>query len=266
VTITTADQLVAGQVRPVMWAPIAKASMTSVANRWQSTWTAGGAPGAGTAPGAATIPNKTTAGALVNFPTLSGGGFEAYGDPSGLSNSVAGAQVLIFDRLAHMSGLNGTLATAQTVNVGPPDRGDVTAYSNVVVLVEVYTATGATPTTVSVSYTNGTGTSGRTSPALTWPASAAAGNCFLLPLQAGDQSVRSVQTLTLGVSTGTAGNFGVTLARLVGSINVSTIGQQQASPIATMGVVPENACLWAVVIPPSTASGAVQGGLKIIEG
>jgi hypothetical protein len=35
----------------------------------------------------------------------------------------------------------------------------------------------------------------------------------IMPLQAGDRGVKSVESLTLSASTGTAGNFGLTLFR-----------------------------------------------------
>ena len=262
--IQTHDQLVAAHVNPLMWASFTKSALTSVANRWQSMWAAGGTPGAGAAPTSAAIPTKATTGALVNFPTITGG-LTAYGDFSAVSDSTAATQVLIFDRLCHMGGLNGTLTTAQTVSTIAPNRGDTTNFSNCVAFFEVYTAIGATIATATISYTNPAGTSGKTA-AITLPASAAAGNLFMFPFAAGDQAVKTVENVTLSISTGTAGNFGITVARLVGAINVPVVGAQAPSALSTMGVVPENACLWAVVIPPSTSSGIVQGAIKLIQG
>jgi hypothetical protein len=264
--IRSHDQLIAAQLGCRIQAPVNKSSVTTVAGRSQSGWLAGGTPAAGVAPGAAAIPTKATAGALVNFAALQGGGLEAVIDPSGLANMTAGTIIEIYDRVSHMSGLVGNSAVAQTVNTTLPDRGDTTNYTNLVAFLEIYTAIGATPTTITASYTNSGGTAGRTSPALTIPASLAAGNVLLLPFQTGDTSLRTVQTITFALSTGTAGNVGVTVARRLGGWTTVQAGQGPTSPISTMGVVPENACLWVVITPPSTASGILAGGVRIIEG
>lgn len=263
--ILTIDQLAAAQLRSLMVAPITKASLTAVANRLQSIWVAGTAPATGAAPGAAAIPTKATTGALANFPAVTGG-LLAYADMTGLANAVAGTAVFIYDRLSHMSGLSGTSTSGQNVNTTVPDRGDVANYSNIFAFVEVYTATGSTATTITLAYTSGGGAAGRSSGAFTSPASMAAGNMLLMPFQAGDQSVRSVQTATLTASTATAGNFGVTLARLVASWTTTVAGVGPQFPLSAMGDIPENACLWAVVVPPSTASGAISGAIRIIQG
>ena len=78
----------------------------------------------------------------------------------------------------------------------------------------MYTQIGASSTTVTASYTNTTPTAGRTTQATNF------GNTgyreqdriIPLPLQVGDVGVTAVASVTVLATTGTAGNFGLTLA------------------------------------------------------
>ncbi|MDQ1446808.1 MAG: hypothetical protein QOI20_3272 [Acidimicrobiaceae bacterium] len=129
-----------------------------------------------------------------------------------MSNNLAGT-LMLADRLAHISGLSGTVTTAQTVST--PALTRYTTGDRVIACVEIYTAVGATATTLTISYTNQAGTAGRTSQPIDFGATNnnAAGRMFFVSLQQGDTGVRSVQSVTLAGTTGTAGNFGVTLLR-----------------------------------------------------
>jgi hypothetical protein len=75
---------------------------------------------------------------------------------------------------------------------------------------EWYTATGSTGVTATISYTNQAGTAGQTT-TVSVGASQPANSCLFAPLAAGDTGVQSVQSVLLSATTGTAGNFGVTL-------------------------------------------------------
>jgi hypothetical protein len=79
---------------------------------------------------------------------------------------------------------------------------------------EIYTAIGATATTVSASYTNTVPTSGRTTPLATWGGTGfnLAQRLVMLPLASGDKGVTAVASVTNTATTTTAGAFGVTLA------------------------------------------------------
>jgi hypothetical protein len=100
----------------------------------------------------------------------------------------------------------------------------VTAYEQVMAYVEVYSQVGTTATTLTASYTNDAGTAGRTSPAVTFGGTGfrAPPSLLPIPLAAGDRGVKSVETVTLAATTGTAGNFGITLLRFITIIPVVT--------------------------------------------
>ena len=84
--------------------------------------------------------------------------------------------------------------------------------------VEIYTALGSSGTTITASYTNQAGASGRTTKAVSIGGTGnnEAQRMLPLPLQDGDTGVQAVASVTLAGSTGTAGDFGVTVVRPLG--------------------------------------------------
>lgn len=121
--------------------------------------------------------------------------------------------VVLADRLVHSSGLNATLTTAQTVTAPAVNRPDATG-NDARLYLEIYTAIGATATTATVSYTNQSGVAGQTATApLGAVGNSAAQTMIPVHLATGDTGVQSVQSVTLAATTGTAGNFGITIAR-----------------------------------------------------
>lgn len=119
--------------------------------------------------------------------------------------------LILYDRIWANSGFSGTLTTPQNVPT-PPTLPRWSPGTGVQCWLEVYTALGSTSVTATLSYTNEQGQSGRTA-SLTIPASMGANRMLPFPLQAGDRGVQTVQGVTLSASTGTAGNFGLTLLR-----------------------------------------------------
>lgn len=179
-----------------------------VAARWSSLYRYNKAPkGFPSIPGAAAVPVNTDDGALGQT------------DPGGARQKwllgVAGCftqpgNFLLYDRLLHNGGLSGTVTTAQTVG------GTLTRYTGGVgnlIAVEIYTTIGTTATTITASYTNQANTSGRTTQAVTFGGTGWREDTrmIILPLQTGDTGVRSVQSVTVLATTGTAGSFGVTI-------------------------------------------------------
>lgn len=144
------------------------------------------------------------------------------------SLAIAGCCILC-DRLAHQGGLSGIVTTAQTTNlpVGPSSTRATTG-AGVYAALEIYTNIGNTASTATVSYTSEAGTSGRTSPPIVFGGanSRNGGQFFPIPLQEGDGGVRSVESVTLAATTGTAGNFGVTLYRPLAVFGAGLRGQQ----------------------------------------
>ena len=158
--------------------------------------------------------------ANVNYP------FDVHSTASG-PYSILGARVnpatagfsqgcyIVVDRLSHQGGLNATGTGAQTTNLPTAALPRFTNGIGVMMAIEIYTQIGTTTTTVTVSYTNQDGTSGRTSPAIQIGGTGyrEAGRILIPSLQAGDTGVRSVESIQLAGNTGTAGSIGITLFR-----------------------------------------------------
>jgi hypothetical protein len=193
----------------------AAAAATPVAGRMSSLWQYNKSNGAnGAAPGAVRIPTRATLGALGQ--TNPGGGRQRWLTMLDALFSVTGS-VIAYDRLLDISGLSGTVTTAQTVG------GTITRNTGGVgnqIWAEIYTQIGATGTTITASYTNQAGTASRTTKAATFGATNAreAQRILVLPLQDGDTGVQSIQNCTVLATTGTAGDFGITMAYPYGNV------------------------------------------------
>lgn len=246
---------------------VAAAAGVTVAGRFSSLWQYNGQPSHGAAPGAVAAPDNTTTGGLKQ--TDPGGGRQKWLLGGTASASVAGTLV-IYDRLLHISGLNGTLNTAQTVG------GSITRYTGAEsvgnqIWVEVYTQIGTTATTITASYTDQDGNSGITSQ------TAAIGGTGLrevqrmiqIPVASGDTGVRAVASVTLAATTGTAGNFGVTIARPLAYIPLGVVGTGSVrdfiSGLPSVIEIKTDACLSLAWLANGTAGPQIWGSLHMVE-
>lgn len=222
------------------------AAVATVSGRYTSLWQYNKNPGGfGTAPTTVSIPTNTTNGGF--FQADPPGGEQSWlVGLCGTSSSIG--NFYIYDRLAQNGNLDGTVTSAQTFSM-TPTRYTSTASAGNQIFVEIYTQIGASATTVTVSYTNQAGTSGRTTK------STAIGNTGLreaqriipLALQDSDLGVSSIQSLTLNATTGTAGAFGVTIGRILGMSAVAVAGAGFVTDFITslpsMPQVQTGACL-----------------------
>lgn len=263
--ITTMDGLVSA-LASAQYVDTEEASIAvKAAGDYASLWTAGGRPGAGAAPGSAGgIANTSSTVGAIPF-TNPGGSNTLYLGRLEISGSVAGS-VILYDRLVSTSTLSGIVTTAQTVGSTALTR--YTSGVGVGLWIEVYTATGATAITgCTVSYTNQAGTSGQTG-TFALKASPDAGYMYPVSLASGDTGVRAVASVTLGTTTGTAGNFGVTLAARICTvpIAVATIGQLFDYAQVGLPVITANACLAYKVLASTTSTGQIISGLTLAQG
>ena len=176
-----------------------------------SLWARDVNPGA--VPTTAVVPTNATPGAVGQRDSGAGTLRVRSASMATGPTSVGGVFVLA-DRLSHQGGLSGASSSEQTTNLPTAALTRYTTGEGVWPLIEVYANLGISETTVTASYTNQAGTAGRTSTATTlgstyrYPAVTR-----LLTPMAGDTGVRSVESVTLAGSTGTTGNFGVTLIK-----------------------------------------------------
>ena len=213
---------------------------------------------AGTAPTTAAVPTRTTAGAFGQ----QNGGSGALGIVGMNLGGGLPVTVLVADRLSHQGGLSGTVATAQTTNLPTSALTRYTDGVGVMIALTIYTQIGTTATTVTASYTNQSGTSGRTTPAVAIGGTfnREANRLFPLPLQSGDTGVRSVESVTLAATTGPAGAFGVMLFKPLYASSAFAQGNIIAADFVTGnagGGLPEivdDACLFPIIMGTTTTS------------
>lgn len=247
------------------------ASFTTVAAMWFTTWDVAGTPGAGsltvgnTANGL--VPDDTTAGApVVNSFVASATGritrFE-------FSNSVA-ARMMVVDRLFHAGSFSLTSPLAVTLASQPttwtarlPLVGGNPDYRTVEIWLEFNAAVAATATTITVTYTNEAGTTGRSTGAVT-VTSFTARRMLQMPLQAGDKGVSKIEGIS---STGSPAT---------GSVNVLLIRRLQAGRAKSAGdgdiygwektggvQVFDTSCLMLMVSADGTASGVPETEIDV---
>jgi hypothetical protein len=211
--ITSLAQVVSGLQAPV-W--IAKnTSALNPTGPFISSWQVAGNPVAGSESvslAGSALSNPTTGGLPWSDPT-SGNAYLARLQLSAVANSNAGSGMcLLADRLWQNGGMDETgVSGSQTV--GSPtwparDVNGATTGTGVLLGLEVSTATTGTvtPPTVTVSYTNTSGTSGQTATNVGPMALVSSLNVFYtLSLAAGDVGVQSVQSVSFSTTGWTGG-------------------------------------------------------------
>lgn len=202
------------------------AAAATIAGRFTSLWQYDGQPSgaSSTAPTTSAVCTNATAGALKQ--TSPGGGRTKRLTGIAIGGALAAGTLIVYDRLVHQGGLSGTTTGAQTTNLPTTALTRYTDGVGVQAWLEVYTQIGASSTTVTASYTDQGGTSGNTTLATAWGNTGfrEAQRIVRLPLANGDYGVRAVASVTNAATTGTAGAFGVTLARPLYAIPLPNVG------------------------------------------
>lgn len=276
-TISTRDALIDALANNSSSLVIDKASIASqAAGTYVSLWRATGQPGQGAIPAAAAVCNNALLGSF-NF-TQQVNPATSYLSWMNAVCSNSAATIEFHDRLMHMGGLVGNVATAQTVNVNLNANlatDNLTArigdsnYSDVRWWLEWYTATGGTAVTATVAVTFNDGTTANLSASLaaTRPAS------FMLPLNGLNSAnpgkfIRAVNSVTLSATTGTAGSFGVTATRRHTVVPLNIANKTEVMDWAQLGLpnVPNSSSLFMIQLTSTTSTGTVRGGGKLAHG
>lgn len=191
------------------------------------------------------------------------------------TSGAGGMSVCVIDLLNHHAGMSGIVTTEQTTNLPSGSTAALTRYTSgegVMIGLVVYTIIGTTATTVTVRYTNSSGVANRTSTATTFGGTLfrEGGSLIPIPLQAGDTGVRSVEGVTLAATTGTAGNFGVSLFKPLGMYALNDAsGTMPLDAVSTGGVsgqlslAPADACL--TLIGTGASAQSINGTLLLTE-
>lgn len=256
-----------------------KVSIASqTANSFCSLWRATGQPGQGAIPSVAATCNNTTVGTIgFNQQTSP---ITSYGAYLEIATGNAAMTMELHDRLANMGGLNGTLTTAQSVNLDLSTllstnninvrKGDDN-YSDVQWWLEWYTATGATAVTATIAVTYNDGTTGNLSAlslAATRPASHMIPLNSLIPSAQSGKFIRGIVSVTLSATSGTAGNFGVTATRPRMTLSAPIANHKFIADWAQLGLpeIYNSSAIFPIVLTSTTSTGTVRGGGKIAHG
>lgn len=258
--IATLDALLAGVQPPRLFA---KGPFSStVAGRVCSTWGMGGIPGPGSYDGTlngATLSSTSSlpAGAM---PRIDGqGGSNSYlARLQGQLNVNLAGTVLLIDRLWHNGGYTITATSAQTSTTPTwpaRDNNGATSGDGVLIGLEVSATIGAGTPTLTLSYTNQAGTSGRTSTNVMGTATTpVAGSFWMFGLQGADTGVQSVQSLTLS-ATWSSGTINLVAFRILAAMEIPGTNSANAIDAVTGGMprIYDGSVLQFLVMPSTGA-------------
>lgn len=278
--ITNVDQLVNSMANTSSRIIIDKASIANAAaGQFHSLWRAIGQPGQGAIPTVVATCDNTLLGSL-QFTQQTSPATSYLSILEGLCSN-AGTTLEIHDRLMHFGGLNGTLATAQTVNLDlfanlASDNLDIRKgdanFSDVQWWLEWYTDTGSTSVSAIVNVTYNDGTSGDLTTTGLLGATVRASRMIplngLIPAAASGKYIRDVNTVTLNATSGTAGNFGVTATRYRCGNYMPIANARFTADWASLGLpeIPNESCLFLIQIAGTTSTGIVRATGKISHG
>jgi hypothetical protein len=245
------------------------AATAPVAGRGASLWAYDGMPAGGEVPTAGAIPDRTTTGAIPF--TAASGGRDKHLIGVSIAPNVAGIY-LLYDRLFHIGDLSGTSTSAQTIQGSPasPALTRNTGGAGNIAFYEIYTIIGTTTRTLTMTYTNQAGTGSRTSTINIGAAGFREVSRFQrIPLETGDSGIQSIQSIELSATTGTAGNFGITIAQPLAWIPVGSAGtmgwRDYTTGLPGIPVINPDACLSLMFIPAAATAPELFGSIATIE-
>ena len=176
-----------------------------------------------------------------------------------------------YDRVWACSGFGTVVTTAQTVNTPEslPAARDPNLGADVLPFLEVYTAPGATTATWTITGVDANGNTGRTW-TYTHPANAESVGQMMLALPGGASpattaGIRQVTQFQCSATSGTAGDVGITLARIMSPSGVAVTNQTAVLDALLTGLptVYNDSCISAMVLCSTTNTGLILGEMVI---
>jgi hypothetical protein len=244
---------------------IAKASATAFgAGALHSTWPLAGTPVAGSGAGSinGVLRSRSDIGALGQTNPASGNTLYLSRVDVITANVL---QLMLLDRLWDDSGIAMNVVGAQAITM----PGAITRYADGeenILIAECISAWGVTGITLTASYTNSAGVSGRSATA-TVDGSPVAGQSWIFNLQAGDTGIQSIQSVSRSGSTGAAGSLGLVIAQprtaLLGSGASAAVKNDL---VDVWNEIAEEACLYALLAVNGVTTGLLSLGLEFREG
>lgn len=266
-SVTGLDSLInaiaAGPVQPFYLASIANA----VAGTYYSLWrNAGGNQGA-----TPTVAATPVAGVVGSYPLPAITGEEKlYVCNLSIISTVAMSGWLC-DRLSHIGGLVGNVATPQTATLNIATAASqgrcLASGADVDWFLEWYADTGSTATTATVNVTYDNDTTGNAI-AIPLVATTRASRLYnILPNSAG-QTIKQVNSVTLTATTGTAGTVGVTAYKRLCNYSVILANTGVSYDYSQTGLpeIKPQSCLCFIQACTTTSTGVQMGEIGIARG
>jgi len=207
----------------------------------------------------------------TGYPTIAAGagGTTLYISRLDGFSTIAGT-LLIYDRIYAASGFSGTVATAQAITGMPtlPSARAPNSGEGLEIFLESYTAIGGSASNVTVQYTNSAGTASRNTVSEAITASFPINRLQKLRLQDGDIGVQSIQSVTLSITTGTAGNFGIVLAKRKATLPMPVLNTSYVMDFANLGLptIQSDSALMFVNMGSAITTGNIFANFSIISG
>jgi hypothetical protein len=263
--ITTFDGYLAASKQRIGYTKTA--SRVTVANGWFSLIDIGGQPGAGSlSPGNTAnglVPTSSTSGfPLINNFGVSNKGYLGVMD---FGNSVA-CRMMLFDRLFHAGSY--TFSSNVTLTAQPSFSGRVpggTDFTGCELWIECATAFTGT-LTVTITYTNQSGTAGKSTGAFSVGSALTVGRMIQIPLAAGDTGVQKIESVIASVAT--AGTFNVMVIRPLwsGRVKISNDGDLHGIDRTGLPELFVTSALQLAINADSTSSGIPDTLIEVVNG
>lgn len=204
----------------------------------------------------------TTHDAKIPFPNA-GTGLSTYLARLMMQATITG-QLMLCDRLWQNSGIDVTSTGAQTINsVAFPARDDTESTNGLGVLVglEVSAATGSGTPTLTLGYTNSSGTASRSATQIgATYATSAVGAFHPFALQGTDSGVRSIQSYTQS-ATWTSGTVHLVAYRVLARLGIPVANAPASMDLITGGQPKawNNSVPFLIFVPGSTTATSLNG-------
>lgn len=263
--ITSLDGYIAAAKQRVVH--VRQAARTSTANTHFSVFDLAGNPGAGTLAVGNTANGVVPTDATAGYPLINAFGGSNKGYLSGVefANTVACRMVLfdcLFSAGAYSFNSNVTLASQPSYSSRIPGGTD---YNGLELWLEAVTAfTGNL--SVAVTYTNQSGTTGRTTGTIALGLAPTVGRMTYLPLQAGDSGIQTIESVVATVAT--VGTFNLHVMRRLWSGRIGAVNSGDKHDMLRTGMpeVYADSALRVTVNADSTSTGFPDFEFEIANG
>lgn len=262
--ITTLDQLINAAAEDVRW--LKTASMTTVSGIPFSPFAQAGNPGAGTLAGVSTTTGSVPVDTDAGFPPIAafGGANLGYIASFEFSNTAAG-RITVYDLLWKGGAYAFNASTTGNTPASFASRIPGGNYAGTELFLEQVTAATGIQS-VAVTYTNQSGTGGRSTGTVSQGTAGIVGRMTKLPLQAGDSGVQGVTGVVGSIAT--VGTFNILVMRKLvsGRINASNGGDTHDFLRTKLTQIYSDSALYFVVQPDGTSSGIPEVMMSLRNG